>query len=392
MRKRILFINHSSDLTGGANDDFIRMLKYFSNFKDKYHISGLFPEGPNADIYSIYCDESFKYSTGFFPVTGEYLSHYYGYLKIFFIQRNEINNILKDKTFDLCIFNVVVMFWIMRLVKKRKIKSIIFIREMIQPSFIRKIFYHFVSKYGDFFVFVSNSLEKDFIEITGFNNVKTLYSSIEKNLKYESRVNVIQKEILSSEFKEIILSNIQKFITVGAVNDRKNQFMILESAKLLKEILKDDMPYFVFIGPEFDKPYVDKLKKFIQREKLNHKCFLMGQRDKEFIYNIFSLMSGMIISSKSEGLPLVLVEALRFKLPLITTNAGGIPDIIKNGYNGLIINDKNSLVNAVMKLINDEKLRNEIKDNGYKTYIEKFNLEENMKEISNIIEKLVYGK
>lgn len=45
-----------------------------------------------------------------------------------------------------------------------------------------------------------------------------------------------------------------------------------------------------------------------------------------------------------------------------------------------------------MKLINDEKLRNEIKDNGYKTYIEKFNLEENMKEISNIIEKLVYGK
>lgn len=262
---------------------------------------------------------------------------------------------------------------------------------MVVPDFVRKIYYKRISDYGDYFISVSDQLEKDFISITGKTNIKTLYSSIEKELNYESNSESVKAQILDSEFKNIILSDKPKFINVGTIDDRKNQIMILESAKIIKDKLKDEMPYFIFIGDDLESPYGHTLRSFIENNKLGDRCYLMGQKDKIFLYNIYSHMSGMIISSKSEGLPLVLAEALRFGLPLISTNPGGITDIIKNGYNGIIIDqNKESLARAIIQLTHDKELYSKIKVNGYKSYKENFNLEKNLADIDKIIEKLVF--
>ena len=57
----------------------------------------------------------------------------------------------------------------------------------------------------------------------------------------------------------------------------------------------------------------------------------------------------IILTSRIEGLPLVVLEALSLGLPILSTPVGGIPDIIKNGENGFLTNsdDKNEIVEMI---------------------------------------------
>jgi glycosyltransferase involved in cell wall biosynthesis len=68
-----------------------------------------------------------------------------------------------------------------------------------------------------------------------------------------------------------------------------------------------------------------------------------------------------VASSIFEGLPISMLEAMSAGLPIISTNVGGVPDIIKHGENGILVapGDKNGYVQALRELINDETKRRE---------------------------------
>ena len=62
-----------------------------------------------------------------------------------------------------------------------------------------------------------------------------------------------------------------------------------------------------------------------------------------------------ILISKSEGFPISIIEAMRAGLPVIASTVGGIPEAIKHGENGLLVNNDiiDSLVNAINTLLSD---------------------------------------
>lgn len=66
-----------------------------------------------------------------------------------------------------------------------------------------------------------------------------------------------------------------------------------------------------------------------------------------------------VLPSYKEGLPISILEAMSYSLPVISTCVGGIPEIILNGENGYLINpgDKEALYDAINKLKSSEKLR-----------------------------------
>lgn len=83
---------------------------------------------------------------------------------------------------------------------------------------------------------------------------------------------------------------------------------------------------------------------------------------------------------------MVNLEAMQHRKPVISTNEGGIPDIIKDGVNGIICEkrDKDSLANAIQRLLEDKELRAKMGDEGYKLFKEKYTLkkfESNMSEV-----------
>ena len=75
--------------------------------------------------------------------------------------------------------------------------------------------------------------------------------------------------------------------------------------------------------------------------------------------------------------PLTLVEAMQHRLPIVSTDVGAIPDMIKEEVNGFICpqRDVDSLVTALEKLITDPILRQQMGEQGYQRYQEEFTLE-----------------
>jgi glycosyltransferase involved in cell wall biosynthesis len=67
----------------------------------------------------------------------------------------------------------------------------------------------------------------------------------------------------------------------------------------------------------------------------------------------------LILPSYEEGLPYVIIEAMASGLPIISTPVGGIPEVIKEGINGFLINpgDYEALANRIIQLVQNKELR-----------------------------------
>lgn len=88
-----------------------------------------------------------------------------------------------------------------------------------------------------------------------------------------------------------------------------------------------------------------------------------------------------------ECYPLVLLEAMEYGLPCISTPEGGIQSIINNLSNGILVEQKNvqQLYDAICLLIENKKLRNSMGENGRKTYIDIFKLDRFEETLSKMI-------
>ena len=93
----------------------------------------------------------------------------------------------------------------------------------------------------------------------------------------------------------------------------------------------------------------------------------------------------------NECFPLVLLEAMQYKLPIITSCEGGIPDIVTNGENGFVCKTKDvdTTADAIARLLDSKDLRDKTGENGYKIFKEKFTLDVFNANITTILKKII---
>ena len=81
-------------------------------------------------------------------------------------------------------------------------------------------------------------------------------------------------------------------------------------------------------------------------------------------FSTFGLLEQLIyiLPSYNEGLPISVLEAMSYSLPIISTTVGGIPEILKNGENGFIMEpgDKDAIYHAIFSLMEDKNLCGEM--------------------------------
>lgn len=144
-----------------------------------------------------------------------------------------------------------------------------------------------------------------------------------------------------------------EFINVGRLNEQKNQILLIES---FKDVIKKYPNYKLLIYGEGSLK--NELSMYIKDNKLNNNVKLCGNVDD--IENILKDKKGFILSSKYEGMPNALMEAMAVGVPCISTDCpcGGPRELIKNNINGLLVksNDKNELVSAMYKIIENDKM------------------------------------
>ncbi len=105
------------------------------------------------------------------------------------------------------------------------------------------------------------------------------------------------------------------------------------------------------------------------------------------VTNVFVLPSINAESGDADGVPNVLIEAAFLKIPVITTDAGGILDFVEDKTSGVIVEQKNpqQLADAISQVLKNKKLQNTLTENAYENAVKMFDLNKNIKEIERLL-------
>jgi glycosyltransferase involved in cell wall biosynthesis len=101
---------------------------------------------------------------------------------------------------------------------------------------------------------------------------------------------------------------------------------------------------------------------------------LLGYVDYDDLPALYRSAYAFIMPSSWENLPFKLLEAMSSGVPVVTTNVGGIPEVVQNGINGLFTSrNENDLAQRIVELLEDEALSKRLGRNARNTVQEKFN-------------------
>ena len=171
---------------------------------------------------------------------------------------------------------------------------------------------------------------------------------------------------------------------------RKGVYEIVDAIKNYPELREKFR--FVIAGPMTDS--FEDIKTLV--ESLGFSGFvempgpLVG-KDKDKAYRNADIY---LLQSFAEGMPIGLLEAMSYGLACITTPVGGIPDVVQNGQNGLLIEpgDTYALAGAIESLLKNEDVRIRIGREARATIAQKYNWTVRAKELSELYFKLVDRK
>lgn len=177
----------------------------------------------------------------------------------------------------------------------------------------------------------------------------------------------------------------KSLITVGRFSKQKGFDLLAEVAgKLLNKY--PDLSWDIY--GEGDENIRNQLLHEVSRFGISDRVFLKGNiRGTENIYPNHSIY---VMTSYYEGLPLVLLEAQQYKLPIVSFNCPtGPSEIIRDGVNGFLVDnyDVDGMVEKISELIENEALRKSFSNNTLLD-IEKFSKEKIIQQWLDLIEKL----
>jgi glycosyltransferase involved in cell wall biosynthesis len=161
----------------------------------------------------------------------------------------------------------------------------------------------------------------------------------------------------------------KRIVCLANLRVQKNHFLLLEVAKMLK-ISNPDWTFHL-VGKDSGDDYSEVLKKRIFELGLEGTVFIYGS--KPDISSILNQSTIAILTSKSEGLPVALLEYGLYKKPVVVTAVGEMDSVIQNGLNGFIVpsQEPELYYNALIQLVDNDMLRTELGKSLYKTILEK---------------------
>jgi glycosyltransferase involved in cell wall biosynthesis len=173
----------------------------------------------------------------------------------------------------------------------------------------------------------------------------------------------------------------------GSLVPYKGPDVLLKAFKLIKNEFHDVKLIFAGRGQ-----MIDELRDMAQKFDLVDDVIFLGfvEEEKKALYyksaDIFCLPS----TNMAESFGIVNLEAMASGLPIVGSNLGGIPDIIKEGENGLLARprDHQSLANALLSLLNDNDLIQKMGKNGQKM-VEDYTWDKIAKDTENLYKDIM---
>lgn len=289
-----------------------------------------------------------------------------GYLKIIPLLRR----FLKKREIDI-IIDIDIVLDILSLPAAKGLKTKVISWEHFNYNFEMKFLYRrlilaYSVKWSDYIVTLTNGDRQSYeTHFKRTKNISAIYNPMP------------ELEDSSEKEKERWL------VTVGKLTFRKGMDSLARIAiKVLKKY--PDWKWLVIgDGEEFDF-----LRNIIQKNHLENQLILTGKKDN--VYNYLEKASIYVMTSRTEGLPMCLLEAKAFRLPSVSFDIlTGPNEIIEHGKNGYLIPpfDCQDMTEKLMLLMGDDKLRKQFSDHAQDN-IKKFQMKHILKDWNQVLQSL----
>lgn len=231
---------------------------------------------------------------------------------------------------------------------------------------------------------VSNELQKDVIRQYNVPTKKviTIFNGIDT-----SRFKPIIKKEIQINKPKFIKDNDKIILSAGVIIEQKGFHLLIKSfgeiAKNFPEIK------LIIIG---EGPYLKRLKSLTEKLALIKRVLFLGKIDNEEIHKFYNLADICVFSTlRSEGVPYVILEAMACGKPVIASCIGGIPSIIKDRENGLLIEagNSNQLEYGIIELLKNKVLAKNLGENARLHIIKEFSLHNMIQKTIRIYQEVV---
>ncbi|MCF6460445.1 glycosyltransferase family 1 protein [Clostridium sp. Cult3] len=236
-----------------------------------------------------------------------------------------------------------------------------------KDNFYKRIVYTAINsialKSFDYYIAISNTF-KEMMESRGFKGDKifTVYNGID----LESHMDYVPKEEFLERYDipgrgKLIVGIIAR---LDAVKDHET---FIKAANKVIQKRKDVI--FLIAGTGNDER---RLKLLVEEMGIGDYIYFLGYVEDQ--YSFFNTIDVNVLTSISESFPYVILEGARLKKTVISTNVGGINQLIKNGYNGWLIDvgDSNALAEKIIFLMENQEDIKTMGENLYESVRQNF--------------------
>lgn len=175
-----------------------------------------------------------------------------------------------------------------------------------------------------------------------------------------------------------------EILCLGRLVPAKGQHVLLAAAARLKAEGRRILVRFVGDGPDRDA-----LEQDARRRGLENCVRFEGSVNQDRVGEFYRRAGVFVLPSFAEGIPVVLMEAMAMEIPCVTTFVNGIPELIRDGSDGLLVppSDDIALAAAIARLIDDETLRKRLGESARTRVIERHNLARNAERLADVFRR-----
>jgi glycosyltransferase involved in cell wall biosynthesis len=216
----------------------------------------------------------------------------------------------------------------------------------------------------------------------------------------ESRVTVMGGSVDLKQFnpnnnsdylrKEFSIKNQDRIVVnIGMIRSDKGQKYYIEAAR---EVLKrrQDVKFFLIGEGTGNKKLEFELRDMISTYGMSASFFMTGYRDDvaSFIHlSDFTVVASVGVEAQSQIVP----QTFATRRTVVSTNAGGLTELVQDGVNGLVVppRDAKAMSEAIIRLIEDDNLRNKLQKNAYMVAVNNLSFEHLMDKMINLYYRFI---
>jgi glycosyltransferase involved in cell wall biosynthesis len=242
-----------------------------------------------------------------------------------------------------------------------------------------------VMKQHSSFIFVSSRCRDEWRALGALGDKESFY--IPNGCQEEVVVRLLSQD--RAQVRQRLGLPMDRFVAVciASIQHRKGQDLLLDYFSDLLTVVPDLMIYFV--GPIFSWGGGDQLCQRIEESRFGDHLQVLGATTDslDFIYAADLL----VLPARAEAMPLVILEAMLLKTPVIASDVGGIPELIENGETGLLFSQSKpeELVEAFVHMAANPETRQNFAERAHQRYWSNFSRAHQIKRYSEVINKLL---